>query len=590
MKKILVSLVLVTAVFGQYIDDFPWSDPIYILDSPHFEDNPVAKYTPDDEMFVVWDSYWPLIYNDISYGLVSKDGTLTIPPTRIFEEDGVDDRAPTVAVDSQGHAHIFWRRNTSGLSDIWYTQIDTADGSYLVAPKLLIPLSAEPHNLFMYAVPDDEDNIHLLYCIREWDGLEWWESPQHAKIAPDGTLLGYNHRIAEDSRYELKVTWGEGMAVDSDGNVHVVYTFDRSRLNGLEDFSVVYCKIDGDDGTPLTPMQDLGYPEKAGLLDYEPSDYQPTICVDLQDHVHINWVHDEDYVAYMAYIILDKNGDVIRPRRIVYYDEEIGFGEKNFFVADNGRIVLFGNYWNGIGVFEFISDGDLLRDPVLLPEIMIGHMLMGPFGCVGDSGHYRVVGARHETTDDYDIIYVYQTEDWDVDETLLSADSTSDGILLSWREEGELVGSTWRLERDGERLASLSGDALYRYLDRDAEPDVTHLYTLEAVLPDGLVRRFGPVEAAWPGPDTVKLTLYAPYPCPAADQVTLAYHLPEGVKNVELSLYDLSGRLVESSVSVPTTSGCHEISYNTSDLLPGVYIARLSTDDGTFTRRVVVSR
>jgi len=442
----------------------------------------------------------------------------------------------------------------------------------------------------MYAVPDNEYNIHLLYCIREWDGFEWWESPQHAKIAPDGTLLGFNHRIAEDSRYELLNTWGEGIAVDSDGNVHVTYTFDRSRLKGLEDYSVVYRKIDGDDGTPLSPMQDIGYPEKAGLLAYEPSDYQPTICVDLQDHVHINWVHDEDYVAYMAYIILDKNGDVIRPRRIVYYDEEIGFGEKNFFVAENGRIVLFGNYWNGIGVFEFNSDGDLLRDPVLLPEIMIGHMLMGPFGCVGESGHYRVVGVRHETSDDYDILYVYQTEDWAADDPLLSADSAGDGILLSWQEDGELVGSTWRLERDGDRLVNLSGDAFYLYLDRDTEPNVTHLYTLEATLPDGSVRNFGPVEATWPGPDADRLTLYTPYPCPATDRVTLSYYLPEGTRNVELSLYDLSGRRIATLLDGPGAVGRNELAWDASTLPPGVYLVRLVADTGALTRRVVIAR
>jgi hypothetical protein len=590
MKPLIISLIIVTAACGQYIDDFPWSNPIYIIDSVHSEEKPVAVYTPNDEMFVVWFSAWATVYYDISFAQITEDGTQTIPPTRIFEEDGIDDRAPTVAVDSQGHAHIFWRRNTSGFSDIWYTQVDVTDGSYIVEPKLLISPTANPVNLFMYAIPDDKDNIHLLYCIREWDGFEWWESPQHAKVAPDGTLLAYDHHIAEDSEYELKVTWGEGIAVDSDGNVHVVYTFDRSRLNGMEDYSVVYRKIDGDDGTPLSPMRDLGYPEKNGILDYEPYDYLPAICVDFQDHVNIAWVHDEDYIANVAYIVLDKDGGIIRDRRIVYSDEEIGFGDKNMFVSENDRIIVFANYDDGIGVLEFNSEGDLVREPVLLVDVMSGHSLQGPFGCVGDSGHYRVVGVRHQTSYDSDILYVYQTEDWAVDDPILTADSSSEGILLFWREEGELIGSTWRLERDGERLVNLSGDAFYRYLDRDAESNITHLYTLEAMLPDGTVQRFGPVEAAWPGPDARRFTLYTPYPCPAADQVTFGYCLPEGTKKVELSLYDLSGRLVESAMTVPTAPGRHEIAYDTSDLPPGVYIARLSTDDGALTRRVVVSR
>ncbi|MCK4594319.1 T9SS type A sorting domain-containing protein [bacterium] len=587
MKHVIITLFLATIVFGQVIDDFPWSDPIYIIDGDHTEDDPVAKYIPNDEMFVVWFSGWPLIYNDISYAQVTEEGELTIPPTRIFEEDGINDRMPTVAVDSQGHAHIFWRRNTSGLFDIWYTQIDTDDGAYLVDPKLLIPVPTNGNNLFMYAVPDDEDNIHLLYCIREWDGIEWWESPQHAKIAPDGTLLGFNHRIAEDSGYEMKVTWGEGIAVDSDGNVHATYTFDRSRLNGSSDFSVVYRKLDGDDGTPLSSMRDLGYPGKLGGLAHLPYDFMPAVCMDSQDHVHIAWVHAEDYVAYVVYIILDKDGDTVRDRRIVFSDEDVGFGQKNFFVSNNGRIILFANYEYGIGVLEFNEEGDLLRDPVLLIDVLAGHSLQGPFGCVGTSGHYRVVGYDNR---DSSIKYVYQTEDWAVDDPVLSADSVSDGILLSWQEEGGLIGSTWRLERNGDHLVNLSGNALYRYLDRDAIAGVTNFYTLEATLPDGSVRRFGPIEAAWPGPDTDRLTLYAPYPCPATDQVTLSYSLPEDAQNVELSLYDLSGRLVASSISLSTAPGRHEVAYDTSALTPGVYIARLITNTASTTQRLVIAR
>ena len=73
--------------------------------------------------------------------------------------------------------------------------------------------------------------------------------------------------------------------------------------------------------------------------------------------------------------------------------------------------------------------------------------------------------------------------------------------------------------------------------------------------------------------------------------MALSYYLPEDTKNVELSLYVLSGWLVESSVSVPTAPGCHEISYDTSSSLPpGVYIARLTTDVASTTQQLVITR
>ena len=56
-------------------------------------------------------------------------------------------------------------------------------------------------------------------------------------------------------------------------------------------------------------------------------------------------------------------------------------------------------------------------------------------------------------------------------------------------------------------------------------------------------------------------------------------------------LYYLSGRLVEFSVSVPTTPGRHEITYDTSGFVPpGVYIARLTTDVASTTQHLVIMR
>ncbi|HDR06930.1 MAG TPA: hypothetical protein ENN88_04780, partial [Candidatus Coatesbacteria bacterium] len=217
MKKIIIILTLVVSMPGLA---FTWSELTYIIDSIHADLNPVAAYTPDDEMFVVWFSAWATHYYDVSFAKVAEDGSLSIEPTRIFTDDSVDDRAATVTVDSQNHAHIFWRRQTGG---VWYTQVDAADGSYLVAPTQLID-SNTPGDIFMYAVPDLNDDIHLLYCSNSWDGEQWWDQPFHAVISFDGELLGYDQAVTDDSDYE-SVSFDKGIACDSDGNVHVVYTY-----------------------------------------------------------------------------------------------------------------------------------------------------------------------------------------------------------------------------------------------------------------------------------------------------------------------------------------------------------------------------
>ncbi len=590
MKKILVILVFCTFLPGLA---FTWSEPSYIIDSIHADLDPVATYTPDDEMFVVWFSAWATHYYDVSFAKVAEDGSLSIEPTRIFTEDGVADRAPTVAVDSQNNAHIFWRRQSSGELNIWYMQVDAADGSYLVDPMQLID-SNTPGDIFMYAVPDVNDNIHLLYCTNSWDGDVWWDQPMHAKIASDGTLLAYDHAITNDSYYEVRY-FDKGIVADPDGNVHIVYTY-YCGFDSTNDYSIVYRKIDGDDGTWLTSLIDISYPTTENYTSsydlnapFEPYDLRPAIGIDNSDYLHIAFIHLEEYQKYIAYTKMTLDGIVELEPELTYYDEEIGFGESNWFITSNDDYYLFANSDVGIAVFEFDNNGNLIDGPYY-NEMMIGHSQVGPFGNVGDSDFIRVVGHHRVDSWDYDILYFHQIDDSIIDEARLKTFSDDDGILLSWSEEGDLTGSSWCLERDGERLVNLSGDSLYRYLDRNAEPGVTHLYTLEATLPDGSIRHFGPVEATWPGPDSDRFTLYAPYPCPATDRVTLSFHLPEDTSSVELSLYDLSGRFVASSISLSTAPGRHEITYDTSALPSGVYVARLSTNAGTFTHRLVITR
>ncbi|MCK4593777.1 T9SS type A sorting domain-containing protein [bacterium] len=167
-------------------------------------------------------------------------------------------------------------------------------------------------------------------------------------------------------------------------------------------------------------------------------------------------------------------------------------------------------------------------------------------------------------------------------------------MLLGWSITGDVPANMRVLlsVREGEPegvSGVLSGSAV-RWLDRNVDTGFEYRYWLEAVEEDGAVSHFGPVEASWPGPDADRLTLYTLYPCPVTDQVTLSYYIPVNIKSVEFSLYDLSGRLVASSVSVPTAPGRHEVVYDTSVLLSGVYVARLTTEATSITKRLIIAR
>jgi|GEM_PF-3638762 len=335
-----------------------WEEPTYIIDSEHADGRQVGAYTPDDQQFVVWSSVWQTVYYDVSFAQVNEAGELTIPPTRIFEEDGVVDRSPTVTVDSLGHAHIFFRRNTSGDLDIWYTQVDTADGSYLVDPKLLITAQT-PVDWFMYAACDSDDNVHLQYCDRDYDAVEddWYDAPMYAKLDSTGDIIFSDKFVADESKYEAEYA-GTGLAVDSDGDAHIVFVYEDFNNPDTYYFTIGYRKMSGVDGTPLTSIIDVGHPSLPLPLNVgDPQDDSPAIGVDSSDNVHICYYHWEGtHSKHTAYIKLDNDGNVLREPRIVYSDQDYTIGMRNFFITPDDRIFLFGSfgefgesaYWSSI--------------------------------------------------------------------------------------------------------------------------------------------------------------------------------------------------------------------------------------------------
>jgi len=117
---------------------------------------------------------------------------------------------------------------------------------------------------------------------------------------------------------------------------------------------------------------------------------------------------------------------------------------------------------------------------------------------------------------------------------------------------------------------------------------VEYAYWLEITELDGTVSRFGPSDIVVPC-EVSELTLNDPYPNPASSALTVSYELAtDGA--VELSVYDLSGRLVETLVSGEQTAGRHSVSWDSSTSATGVYLLRLETDGEAITKRAVISR
>jgi hypothetical protein len=88
-------------------------------------------------------------------------------------------------------------------------------------------------------------------------------------------------------------------------------------------------------------------------------------------------------------------------------------------------------------------------------------------------------------------------------------------------------------------------------------------------------------------PENRTLVLYPNRPNPFNPITTISYVLPKR-ESVMLSIYDVSGKLVDNLVNEVEEAGQHDVVWDASGVASGVYFYRITTPSGTFTRKLVV--
>jgi hypothetical protein len=78
------------------------------------------------------------------------------------------------------------------------------------------------------------------------------------------------------------------------------------------------------------------------------------------------------------------------------------------------------------------------------------------------------------------------------------------------------------------------------------------------------------------------------YPNPAQDQVTMQYSVSEN-QQVNWTMTNMMGQTVKQGENESANQGKNQIDVNTSDLTPGVYFMNLTTNDGIYSQKVIIS-
>jgi hypothetical protein len=175
-------------------------------------------------------------------------------------------------------------------------------------------------------------------------------------------------------------------------------------------------------------------------------------------------------------------------------------------------------------------------------------------------------------------------------------------VTIHWVSASEYNNAWFEVVRDSvDTVATVAGagnrsfDAGYCFIDNSVQNGVTYCYTLCAIdnggnracWPNGVCatpsassvpQRHNPVPASH--------SLSA-YPNPFNPSTTISFSLPR-TSNVTLSVYDVTGRKVETLIDKSLNAGEHSMDFNGSALPSGLYFARLTAGDVMQTQKMVL--
>ncbi len=227
-----------------------------------------------------------------------------------------------------------------------------------------------------------------------------------------------------------------------------------------------------------------------------------------------------------------------------------------------GNIQALGSYVWGVTVVDdrlyFLSDGRLESTPLQCPEDPTAIALSNL------TGTPEALGVRLRWSVSSDAHYLGFV--------VLRDDRTGDGPVAL--NEASPVG----------------GDGPYEYLDEAVVPGTSYEYEIAGRRLDGGRDILGPLRVR--AVEAPRMMLHPPYPSPATASMALRFTLPT-VRDVRITLFDVSGRMVRAWLLNDLPAGENEVIWDGRDengrqVAAGIYMARVATAAGKETASVVI--
>ncbi|MFW9852628.1 MAG: hypothetical protein ACFFDS_06780 [Candidatus Thorarchaeota archaeon] len=231
---------------------------------------------------------WEENYQTILYRkwITSTQSWSSITP--ISTESTATLYSPSISIDSSDNIHVIWCDNTDilgagGDDDLFYKLWNETKQAW--STTYLVTPESNQHSYIPKQAIDSEGNIHVV----------WYDQTDYLSSGIDQDIF-YKYLDASTKTWQpaevlsymsTDISYDPDIAVDSLDNIHIVWS-DESQFDGSKTdsdiFYVIYDKVASNWTVPEV-ISDVG----------DHTSYFPSIDIDLEDNVYVSW---EDASAY----------------------------------------------------------------------------------------------------------------------------------------------------------------------------------------------------------------------------------------------------------------------------------------------------
>jgi hypothetical protein len=285
-------------------DGKEWSEDIRLdLDSNGDSLNPSIIIDSKDQIHVIFidsrriDEHWEIYYTKFYNNLWTT-------PTRITVNSGISlhwmpQYEPKIICDSDDNLYVFWsgykNYQLSNYRDIYYIKYDGNSWSRIL--DVTNDLRDEYDHFNPDVAIDSDDNIHLVYSTTHPSGSGGYYYEIHYRKF-NGDTWSEEELINNNNSGGLP-----SITTDSDNNVHIIWSDDRNGKEFLSD--IYYSKINNKGKLIIKDIRITNEPESALYAD---------IITDKFNNLHIvrRNLNQNSTNKTLWYLKLDNNGKILR--------------------------------------------------------------------------------------------------------------------------------------------------------------------------------------------------------------------------------------------------------------------------------------